>query len=311
MPRRHFSASVIMQKRVVEIESSVLPELVLFRKLESVVAEFGSSPLLLEAASFRERSDWLARLDVLLDDSDLGAIVPSQTQRQARKIRARLEGVNDTLYRSIRAEIQQGRRPAFLSGMLCEDTKPVGGLSFDFLDELVIGVLQLEEPDSPPPQPPAEMVFYQPTPARHIFDLLRLTAPGQADVLIDFGSGLGHVALLASICTGARCIGIEREESYVRCARHAAERLHLHRATFVQQDAREAELSVGTVFYLYTPFTGAILADVLSRLQQQSQSRLIRVCTFGPCTGAIAREPWLESDVRPDPDRITVFCSRN
>ena len=43
----------------------------------------------------------------------------------------------------------------------------------------------------------------------------------------------------------------------------AHERLKLERVTFIQQDARAADFSGGTVFYLYTPFTGSILRSVL------------------------------------------------
>jgi Histone methylation protein DOT1 len=170
-------------------------------------------------------------------------------------------------------------------------------------------VLGLEAPDPPPTHPPDGMVFYQPTPARHIFHLFRLTALSESDVLIDLGSGLGHVPLLASICTGARSIGVEREGAYIASAQRCVQDLHLDRVSFLQQDAREADLSQGTVFYLYTPFTGAILAEGLRQLQRQSESRPIRVCTFGPCTETIVKEKWLVASTEPNRDHVTVFCS--
>lgn len=225
-------------------------------------------------------------------------------------IRAYLEAMNDELCQSVRAEIQKGTRPSLFSQWLQSDTVPAGGLSFDSLDEIVSAVLGLEAPDSPPTHPPDGMVFYQPTPARHIFHLLRLTALSESDVLIDLGSGLGHVPLLASIWTGARSIGVEREGAYIASAQRCAQDLHLDRVSFLQEDAREADLSQGTVFYLYTPFTGAILAEVLRRLQRLGESRPIRVCTFGPCTETIVKEKWLVRIARPDPDQITIFCSR-
>jgi predicted RNA methylase len=129
-------------------------------------------------------------------------------------------------------------------------------------------------------------------------------------VLIDLGSGLGHVPLLASICTHARGLGIEREEAYVRCARQCAERFRLDRVAFVQHDARQVDLSAGTVFYLYTPFTGPILREVLSHLKEKSTKCPIRVSTFGPCTDVVALETWLEALTEPDPAQITLFCSR-
>lgn len=62
---------------------------------------------------------------------------------------------------------------------------------------------------------------------------------------------------------------------------------------FVQGDARAADLSDGTVFYCYASFTGTILRDVLNLLRDEALRREIRICTFGPCTPAVAKEQWL------------------
>src|SRR5262249_24336735 len=142
----------------------------------------------------------------------------------------------------------------------------------------------------------------------HIFDLVRRTQPNEKDVLIDLGAGVGHVALLASICTPARIIGIEAEQGYVDVARQCAGDLRLRNVTFLHQDARESDLSAGTIFYLSTPFLGSILRTVLDSLRELRR-RKIRVCTFGPCTAAVAQEPWLRPVLTPDPAHITVFCS--
>jgi len=181
---------------------------------------------------------------------------------------------------------------------------------YDYLDELVSGVLQFEEPSPEIVQLESEMVFYQPTPARHIFDLIRRTELAELDFLIDLGSGLGHVALMASICTSASCTGIELEPSYVACARKSARSLNLDNVRFLQGDARAADLSDGTVFYLYTPFTGAILRDVLNLLRQEAGQRDIRICTFGPCTPVVADEQWLSVIESLEADRIAIFRSR-
>jgi 16S rRNA A1518/A1519 N6-dimethyltransferase RsmA/KsgA/DIM1 with predicted DNA glycosylase/AP lyase activity len=153
------------------------------------------------------------------------------------------------------------------------------------------------------------MVFYQPTPARHIFHMIAVTALTASDVLVDLGSGLGHVPLLVSMCTGASSVGIEVEASYVERARQCAQRLNLNRVAFIQQDARAADLSGGTVFYLYTPFTGSTLRCVLNLLRREAATRRIRICTYGPCTSVIAEESWLVATAAPATDRIAVFSS--
>jgi hypothetical protein len=135
------------------------------------------------------------------------------------------------------------------------------------------------------------------------------TALTARDVLVDLGSGLGHVPLLASICTEASSIGIELEAAYVNCARTSAQALNVKNVTFIEQDARLADLSAGTVFYLYTPFIGTILRDVLDSLRREASGREIRVCALGPCMHTIAQERWLKVAGPLETDRIAVFCS--
>lgn len=68
---------------------------------------------------------------------------------------------------------------------------PLSGLGFDCRDELLSGVLQLREPSEPNLQLSREMVFYQPTPVRHILHLIATTALAEDDFFVDVGSGLG------------------------------------------------------------------------------------------------------------------------
>ena len=124
------------------------------------------------------------------------------------------------------------------------------------------------------------MVFYQPTPVRHIRYLIAATALAEDDFFVDVGSGLGHVSVLVSMVTGARSVGIEVQASYVASARECAQSLHLSRVRFIPQDAREADLSRGTVFYLYSPFNGSILTGVLSALRMESTRRSIKICSL-------------------------------
>ena len=189
-------------------------------------------------------------------------------------------------------------------------TNLINRTGYDYLDESISGVLRFEEPSAEVVPLESDMVAYQPTPARHIFDLIRRIELTERDFLIDLGSGLGHVTLMASICTGANCTGIELEPSYVDCACKSARSLSLNNARFIQGDVRTADLSDGTVFYLYTPFTGATLRDVLNSLRHEAARRAIRVCTLGPCTQIVAEEQWLSVIGRLEVDRIAIFCSR-
>lgn len=287
------------------------------RSLEQLVAQLEEDRSLLERDHVHERLDALDRIDACfphlasaVSDSESSE---SQLSRRASALRERLEAANRDFYFAIRRDIQSGLRPdAFMRYLQPPlDRCDPRGLGYDALDELIGGVLQLDEPAAGHISREPEKVFYQPTPARHIFSLMGLAELGTDDVLIDMGSGLGHVPVLVSICTHARCIGVEVEPVYVECARQCAKRLNLNRVEFVRLDAREADLSAGTVFYLYTPFTGSILRAVLDRLAHEAATRGIRVCSYGPCTKAISKEPWLTAETATYPDRVALFRSRD
>jgi len=281
--------------------------------LQSLVSQWETDDSLVEANQLCRRTEVLDRLDAFVTGAHL-SLVNSDLHRRARVVCARLEAANSDLYESIRLEIQRGACPAafvhFMQGSNSGRFIPARGNSYDYLDELICGVLQFDEPTEEPVHTGPEMVPYQPTPTRHIFALIAAGAISESDVLVDLGSGLGHVPLLVSVCTGARTIGVEVEPGYVACARQCAQNLNLSNVAIHEADARDADFSSGTVFYLYTPFTGSILRAVMKSLRKQAGIRPIKICTFGPCTSAISEEPWLEAMTAPEADQITVFLSR-
>ena len=271
---------------------------------------------LFEPEQLRERLDVLDDLDAGFGDFEPGPFKNDRDERiyhRVKALRTRLEAVNAGLYQSIRAEIMHGAQPHTLlqwiqaSASWKETGSPTPGLGYDCRDELVSGILQFREPSAASRHREREMLFYQPTPVRHIIHLITASALSEADVLVDLGSGLGQVPLLASMLTGVKGLGIEVEAAYVASAQECVQSLHLSRVRFIHEDARAADLSSGTVFYLYSPFTGSVLADVLERLKKESTRRPIKICTLGPCTCALAQESWLQTNALPLPGRITIF----
>lgn len=254
----------------------------------------------------RERSAALDRLDTWLQTSSDAGL-----RHRAQAVQARLEAADRAWCGSLRDEIGRGYgRAALLPWWRLAAGEKVAPDAYDWLDELLAGVLRLDEPDHAVVRREADMVFYQPTPARIAFDLLDRLVLGADDVLVDLGSGLGHVPLLTAICTGARGLGIEIEPAYVASARACARALQLANAHFVQGDAREADFAIGSVFYLYTPFIGTILRSVLDALRSEARRRAFRVCSFGPCTAVLAAEPWLVGDAVAAADRVAIFRTR-
>jgi hypothetical protein len=272
-------------------------------RLPTLLDDLEGRPSLAQPERVHERLEALEALERCLTLVDTAG---DPLHMRASALVARLEAINQVLYQSIRDDIRRGRGAASLLELAAGVSQPRGD-GYDALDELVSGVLEFDPPDASTMTLSDDMVFYQPTPARHAFAMLARTGLDSSDVLVDLGSGLGHVPLLAGICTDARAIGVELEPAYVACARQAAAELALSRVEFLQQDARIADLSSGTVFYLYTPFRGAIMRDVLDRLREEASRRAIRICTFGPCTPVVAREPWLSGSDALHTDRITVF----
>jgi hypothetical protein len=271
--------------------------------LHALLEQLEHDPALERPERLYERIDAIERLeDVLAYAPDKDA---SPLLQRAQALHAKLSNVQHRLCEAIRQAIVLGGGRQALDGWTAPDTVPAP-LGYDHLDALVSEVLSFEEPGATAALG-AEMVFYQPTPARHVFDLVERTGLGANDVLVDLGSGLGHVPMLASIRSGAQAIGVEYEHAYVRSAQHSADALKLDRVSFIAQDARATDLSRGTLFYLYTPFTGGMLREMLARLQQEAQHRPIRIATLGPCAGTVANEPWLRAQGPVEADRVSLF----
>jgi hypothetical protein len=81
--------------------------------------------------------------------------------------------------------------------------------------------------------------------------------------------------------------------------------------TFRNVDARAADYTDGTVFFLYTPFTGRLLQAVLARLEAEARTRPITIATYGACTSDVAQQPWLQPTVQQafEYDTLALFRS--
>jgi hypothetical protein len=184
-------------------------------------------------------------------------------------------------------------------------------IGYDGLDVLVHGLFLTEPVPRETRARTQEMVQYEATPARVALDLVDRIAFGPEDVFYDLGSGLGHIVLLVHLLTGVPAKGVEFEPAFCEYARRCAGRLCLSGASFLNVDARHADYADGTVFFMFTPFTGTMLEAVLGRLRDEARDRPVKVCTYGKCTFAVAGQPWLRSaDKEADSEfRLGVFSS--
>jgi hypothetical protein len=125
------------------------------------------------------------------------------------------------------------------------------------------------------------------------------------DELVDLGSGLGRVVMLAHLLSGARTHGIEIQAALVDRARAGCATLGLSAVSFAHGDAADAALD-GSVFFLYAPFGGDALARVVRRLEGVAQRRPIVVAAVGL---ELPEAPWQVARATPCA-ALTLYESR-
>jgi protein-L-isoaspartate O-methyltransferase len=111
-----------------------------------------------------------------------------------------------------------------------------------------------------------ELVTYTPSGYDEIVHALDVTKLTERDRFADIGAGTGKVVLLATLLTGASCVGIECEASLVARARAAAAEVGASRARFEHGDARTSDLEPADVVFMYVPFTGDTFAAFMARV---------------------------------------------
>jgi hypothetical protein len=274
-------------------------------EIQAAFEALAAQPTLLDEANFATRAEALDELEVhVLDRLDGLPTVGESAElsflrKQASALKAQLQAADERLFGRLREGIRKGRyTPESLRAQLVAYIGPAAAswpnaaTSYDSLDVLTNGLF---------PEPPElvesvahepEMVYYQKTPARVILELAAKITP--QDVFYDLGSGLGQVPLLVHLLSGATTTGVEIEPGYCQHAQVCADSLGLTRVHFLCADARTVGYAVGTVFYLFTPFTGSILQQVLEQLRQLAQQKPLRIFSYGPSTEALVQQQWLQ-----------------
>jgi precorrin-6B methylase 2 len=141
--------------------------------------------------------------------------------------------------------------------------------------------------------------------------MMNLAELSEDDIFFDLGSGLGQVTILVNLLSGIKAIGIEYEPAYCNYAQACASQLNLSNVEFINTEAQKGDYRQGTVFFMYTPFEGNMLQDMLNILQKEAQTRLIRIFTYGPCSPHVARQNWLNcvNGNTDDPYKLYEFRS--
>jgi len=286
---------------------------------------FERDPQLFAAGNLAARA---VALDVIQQVYQFLQLFPRDTQwghyrrsltQQAKALERRLRQADADWFHTLRQQIRTGQHSAqTLRALFDRHTRYRPGRSaqvhrgYDALDALVQGLLRA---DTAPPTKDSrdlDMTPYEPTPSRVILDLVDQTQLRAHDVFYDLGSGLGHVPILVHLLTGAAAHGIEIEAAYCQHAQRGAEELGLSAVSFMNRDARQADYSGGTVFFMCTPFTGQVLESVLVALAREARRRPITICAYGACSAEVAKQSWVRWP-GPEVDQaytLAVFHSR-
>ncbi|HWB93224.1 MAG TPA: class I SAM-dependent methyltransferase [Puia sp.] len=248
--------------------------------------------------------------------ADERVLLPALRAR-AEFLRGKFEEIDEMLFRRLRAEVRvaaaSGSLQSFRQTVLDFCDVGVGEeIGYDTLDIFVNRWLGSQWMPKQTIEMGPEMVCFQKTPARIVFELVEKAGFTDEDIFFDLGSGLGQVAMLVHLLAGVEGVGIEIEPAFVEYARERALELGLSRVSFVTTDARQADYTQGTVFFLYTPFRGGLLQEVLRVLRREALDRPIRVIAYGPCIADLTLQDWLEpvdANEDVDPYRLKIFRS--
>jgi hypothetical protein len=239
--------------------------------------------------------------------------------QQALKLRNELQEVNENLFQRVRTDIQNGNFTpeslrAFFDSFTSYKSEDRGEPSFEYdgLDILVEQVLFPTPLPSESRKRASGMIRYEATPARIILEMIDTAKFISEDVFIDIGSGFGLVVMLVNLLTGIRSIGIEYDPVFCEYAKKQATNLRLGNVSFINIDARDANLNIGNIFYLFTPFVNEIFDSVLERLRYTSIRKPIHICSYGTITYDLVKLPWLQLlDPAMEHDfRLAVFASK-
>ncbi len=271
--------------------------------LHAEFAEFWHDTSLTVVTNLQRRAqalDFLAFVQEVLRMERPNTPALQTLQAQAAQLQTQLQMVNEQLFQAARTAIQTGALTGqalrhYLNAFTAYTPQTTNHIymRYDGLDLLVDGIFDLQHAPAPQLTPTIDMVHCEETPAPVLLELIDQVDFAPTDIFYDLGSGLGQVVMLVHLLTGIPARGVEIEPAFATFAQQQAQTLGLSQVTFTNTDARSADYSDGTIFFMFTPFRGQLLQAVLARLQQEAQRRTIRLCTFGSCSPRVAEQAWL------------------
>ena len=118
----------------------------------------------------------------------------------------------------------------------------------------------------------------------YIYRIIKVLNPQPDDVVYDIGSGKGRILCVMSRRNVKKCVGIELFEGLCVAARANAGKMRRRRAPIEIrcEDASVADVSDGTVYFLFNPFGKETLTEMLVNIENSltKNPRRIRIVYY-------------------------------
>jgi SAM-dependent methyltransferase len=140
---------------------------------------------------------------------------------------------------------------------------------------------------------------YQASDCRNIRRIIRVLRPGKDDVFYDLGCGKGRCVCVFARLAIRRAVGIELNGLLCDAARTNATRLRGKQAPIEIrcEDAAKADVSDGTIYFMFNPFGADSMCDVLAHIKQSltTNPRKVTIVYSNPVLAETLRASgWLQ-----------------
>jgi precorrin-6B methylase 2 len=133
----------------------------------------------------------------------------------------------------------------------------------------------------------------------NVRSIIRVLNPGPDDVFYDIGSGMGRIVCVMARRHLRKCVGIELHDPLCQIARTNATKLR-GRHTLIEiicSDVTRADLSDGTLFFMFNPFGEKTMHDMLENIARSlnKNPRTLKIAYCNPkCEATFRDSGWLE-----------------
>lgn len=133
----------------------------------------------------------------------------------------------------------------------------------------------------------------------YIYKVINILAPDPDDVVYDIGSGKGRILCAMSRRNVKKCVGIELFEEFCVVARANVAKMRGQRSPIEIrcEDASIADVSDGTIYFLFNPFGRETLTEMMSNIEASlaKNPRRIRIVYYNSvCRDVLDARSWLK-----------------